>query len=548
MSAKHIAIIDHSPGRQRGAALMVMLVIMIVGAAAILVSSLSSAALKNARDKTTAEALAQAKDALIGRAVSDTTVPGSLPCPDSTGNGSADLFSGNQCPTYIGKLPWKTLGLPDLRDGSGEELWYALSINFRDVTTSVVNSDTPGTISVFAPDGTLLNDGSGTTGAVAVIIAPGSVLTRQGGVVQDRSTAGFNTASNYLDVATVGGNAQDNAVFSGSSTSTTGFIQGVMKDSSGNVIVNDQLLVITRNQLMPGVEMRIAHEVKNCLDNYAADSSNTNHRYPWAALVSNTNTWPSRNGDNDVRFGRVSETPDTSTTSGSPPTGTLLTYIQNVQNALNVYLNAPTSGNLSTLQDKGDHLKDYATSGTPAYQAGYTADHCSGLSCTSTLQSQLDTAMGAGSDPTMPADWTFACQSFFRSTSPQSYWTDWRDLVFFQVADGYQPGGGTFTPLHISGSGNTVVDNNTYRAAVLVGRKTLTGQQRLSSTDIYPTTPPDNYLETLGGSTNSHQSAVGVTPSTSFITYKSFDPSYSTVNDLVLCLDGAGTNSGSVCK
>ena len=48
-------------GRQHGAALMVMLVILIVGAVAILVSVLSSSSLHIARDKTTADALAQAK-------------------------------------------------------------------------------------------------------------------------------------------------------------------------------------------------------------------------------------------------------------------------------------------------------------------------------------------------------------------------------------------------------------------------------------------------------------------------------------------------------
>src|SRR3989338_8627952 len=110
---------------QCGAALLVMLIIMIIGGMAYLVSSLNSSTLNVARGKVTADALKQAKEALIGRAVTDTTSPGSLPCPDADGDGSADLFSGNNCPYYIGRLPWKTLGLSDLRDGSGEELWYA---------------------------------------------------------------------------------------------------------------------------------------------------------------------------------------------------------------------------------------------------------------------------------------------------------------------------------------------------------------------------------------------------------------------------------------
>src|SRR5450755_3730077 len=110
MSVKRIVIFNQVRGKQRGIALMIMLVILVVGIAAVLVNSLSSAALKNARQETTSNALAQAKDALLGRAVSDSNMPGSLPCPDTSGNGSADLFIGSDCPNYIGRLPWKTLG------------------------------------------------------------------------------------------------------------------------------------------------------------------------------------------------------------------------------------------------------------------------------------------------------------------------------------------------------------------------------------------------------------------------------------------------------
>jgi hypothetical protein len=208
----------------------------------------------------------------------------------------------------------------------------------------------------------------------------------------------------------------------------------------------------------------------------------------------------------------------------------MLTYIQDVQNALNVYLNSPTSGNLSTLQDKGDHLKDYATSGTSAYQAGYTADHCSGLSCTSTLQSQIDTAMGAGNpDPTMPNSnhWPASCTLF----STSSYWPAWRDLVFYQVAEGYRPGGGTFVPLQINGSGS-------YRAAVIVAGKSLGTQTRPKFA-----TPPNDYLANttseystdLSFVINAHDDAGSTT---SFITYNISNPYYQNVNDLVVCVDG----------
>src|SRR3989338_1154699 len=77
----------HRPHGQRGAALIIMLVIVVMGAASILVSSLSTTAVKNARQETTSAALAQAKEALIGYAVTYSDMNtgdthGYLPCPD----------------------------------------------------------------------------------------------------------------------------------------------------------------------------------------------------------------------------------------------------------------------------------------------------------------------------------------------------------------------------------------------------------------------------------------------------------------------------------
>lgn len=304
---------------QRGAAFIVMLVILIMGVTAFLVSSLSSSAIQIKRDQVTAEALAQAKEALIGYAASvdlssGTNRPGDLPCPDTNNDGIAELSCGNALGTTgqaqrIGRLPWKTLGLPDLRDSSGERLWYAVSNNFKNNTRTTctspgqpgcLNSDTAGTISVFSPDGTLINNGGGSTGAVAVIIAPGDVLTRQGGALQDRSIAGVNTATNYLDIATVGGNMMDNANFIEGS-STNGFIQGRIQDTNGNLIVNDQLLVITQDNIMQAVQKRIIAEVRLCLTEYASIPQNYG-RYPWTTDPTNVSNY---NDVSDQLFGRV---------------------------------------------------------------------------------------------------------------------------------------------------------------------------------------------------------------------------------------------------
>jgi hypothetical protein len=333
---------------QRGAAFMVMLVILVMGGTAILVSSFGKATLQIERDQKTADALAQAKEALIGFAVkvevsssdvacaSNCRRPGDLPCPDMNNDGEAEIQCGNANGSTgqslrLGRLPWKTLGLPDLRDGSGEKLWYAVSNNFKNNTrttcnnsslTGCLNSNTTGTLNVRGSDGNVLHTGNTDSAAVAVIIAPGAVLQRQGsGTAQDRSSGGINTASNYLDIATVGGITEDNANFTDSSA-TDGFIQGSILDSNGQIILNDQLLVITQDNIILPVQKRVVAEIKNCLIEYAATPQN-NHYYPWAAtrtFVSGTATYPDTN---DLKFGGIPDQPfdDTRNESCNETTG-----------------------------------------------------------------------------------------------------------------------------------------------------------------------------------------------------------------------------------
>lgn len=288
------------------------------------------------KEKITAAALAQAKAALIGFAAGiDVTAaasrPGDLPCPDSDNDGTADTpCSGGA----LGRLPWNRLGLPDLRDGDGERLWYAVSSNFKNNPRTscasagdagCLNSDARGTITVRNRDGTVINDGSNPSaympsGVIAVIIAPGRVLQRQGATTpQDRNcTVGVDcdaaercttspptlTAKcnpiNYLDLIS---GTEDNADFV-DGNATNGFIQGDVFDASGGLIINDRIITITYADLMPLLERRVAKEVLNCLNAYAALPANRG-RYPWAARAAD---WPSFADRVDIRFGRVPDT------------------------------------------------------------------------------------------------------------------------------------------------------------------------------------------------------------------------------------------------
>lgn len=243
------------------------------------------------QERQTQNSLNQAKQALIAYAVSvypsGNTRPGDLPCPDTNNDGKKESSCGNMSGSTgqaarLGRLPWKDLGLPDLRDGSGERLWYAVSNNFKENTRRFpLNSDTPGSIRYVDSDGNVVPD------VIAVIIAPGPPIQRMNAAsVQDRSAAGENTPSNYLDATAT----EDNADFI-DYDAANGFANGIVRDAQGRVLVNDTMLVVTYSDLMPLLERKVAATALDCLNRYAAYSDGTYNnlgRYPWPVDMVNS--------------------------------------------------------------------------------------------------------------------------------------------------------------------------------------------------------------------------------------------------------------------
>jgi hypothetical protein len=224
---------------QRGVALLIFLAIMMAAVFYGLFSSLNeaTATVPLQRSQQNAEVLKQAKDALIARAATDLNRPGSLPCPDTNNNGSAETLVGSSCPAYLGRLPWRTLGLPDLRDGAGERLWYAFAQAFTDDNSRVINSDARGDLTV---EGT-----SNAAEVVAIVFAPGAVVGAQ------NRQAGPNAAANYLEAV--------NPYVANWFLAMTRCeqVDCVRRYSGGvplNGAYNDQLIVITHEDLLRAVE------------------------------------------------------------------------------------------------------------------------------------------------------------------------------------------------------------------------------------------------------------------------------------------------------
>ncbi|MDD2700865.1 MAG: hypothetical protein PHH36_06460 [Sideroxydans sp.] len=576
---------NHGSKFQHGGALLVMLVILVMGITTVFVTSLSGPAISNKRNQTTSDALARAKEALIGYAISygDThpanPVAGYLPCPDiGTTEGTAPSECSAGSPSKLGRLPWRTLDLSALFDGTGECLWYAVSGNYSDKSLGLpMNWDTSAQLHVFDSNGNELEAGE----VVAVILAPGIPLSHP--INSDRSVTtnsicgGDYTGSAYLDYDSEHG-------INNSDISAAQFIiPHEHRDGNGNVTssTNDQITYITRQDIWNGIQKRIARQAKKCLDDYAADASNPNHKYPWAVSLSNPDIAPNRTGTVDLRFGRFPDTPNTSTSGSAscPPNGSNLTtlsaaqittlnnYIDQVSTALSNYKNSPSSTTRNNLQDAGDNLwslvknspYNLPTGDAIRSQLGYYLENnCTSSSCYSlipTIEQRLADAISefnsctgsGGTDSSMPSSWTSisSCNDLVTSAS----WSAWRDWLFIQIADGYQPGGsGSCTPepdpaatcLSISGSGHTNAGSGSYHAVVVAASKSLPSQSaaaRISS-------PNDltNYLDkdsAVGAPMGDNQTGKTNPPtSTSFTTYRPSDSSYSTINDFVLCIDG----------
>ncbi len=337
--------------KQSGVALLILLLIIGVGATYGLLRALNHNNLQIERDNITTQALAQAKEALIGYAINvdlqplTSARPGELPCPDMTNSGSAINSTGgttcNLARDRLGRLPWKLskLQLPDVRDGNGDRLWYAVSGNFKNSTgITSLNSDTNGTLTVKDATGRTVHGDTLQSGVVAVIFSAGSPIVRQGSTQIQNRGCGAGTAScdsiaacpasaatpstivplcnpaNYLDTAL----GNDNASYTeatATTPSTTGFIQGEVRNGSGNIIVNDKFVVITHDELMSAVEKLVAAEVRLCLTSYAYKAGNANGgRYPWPAPFTDT-TAPFAS-TLDTTFGRIPDPPFTSLATG----------------------------------------------------------------------------------------------------------------------------------------------------------------------------------------------------------------------------------------
>ncbi|MDH3629871.1 MAG: hypothetical protein OER98_02020 [Gammaproteobacteria bacterium] len=222
--------------------------------------------------------------------------PGRLPCADTDNDGSSNTTFGD-CDD-VGRFPWAepALGLNDLRDADGQRLWYTVSSTFATNTSTIVNSDTSGTLTVRAPGGNVMYDGSNPDslinyGIAAVIIAPGAAIDRNG-TAQDRSTGiedPFDTTAdtepgiinpvNYLDLVA---GTEDNAT-----VTQGGAVDGFVLGGNGYQVsdnVNDQFILVTAEEVSAIAERAVLEAYRAAIDDYQQTiwlAVVNDYRYPW---------------------------------------------------------------------------------------------------------------------------------------------------------------------------------------------------------------------------------------------------------------------------
>ncbi|MEM7252983.1 MAG: hypothetical protein AAF493_16325 [Pseudomonadota bacterium] len=321
--------------RQRGAALLAILTIALLVGTSILLGRLSARIdVDPGGEGRSTSVLNEAKAALLAWSsvhspwpqvavnVAELIGPGPLFCPDLDDDGIPEPTCGPG--TLVGKLPWRTLGLGDVRDGAGERLWYAVSPRYRIIwgTASVdagvgkLQDDS----SPFAPLAPMLTDMRhlvyrfDSTGA---FLQAGQVLNVDNdavlSVALDDGDPAIQPNDRYVIVPVVNtrltGDLTLNGAVPGAGVAALIFAPGEVLDGQnrpsaaradyleaenavspqngtfdafGGAAFNDRVVAITDREIRESAEERVLSDVSAVLRRWSARAG-ANDTFPWAA-------------------------------------------------------------------------------------------------------------------------------------------------------------------------------------------------------------------------------------------------------------------------
>lgn len=292
--------------RQQGAALLLLMLAVIVAMTTVLVVALDMDSLETRRQVDSRTTLAQAREALLNYALVQPYVAGaqsfSLPCPDIDGSGgylegeAHTANCGTNGETVIGRLPWRTLGLPALKDAGSECLWYVVSGSWKQAgssTSAMINPDSNGQLQLASVDtGAVIEGVAAEDRPVAMVIAPMRPLSGQSRPSMTQATQcspGFSARS-FMEADAASGTNNYQLAAAADVIDTLGVA------ANPNEAHNDRIVTITRQDIADRIYERpgFASEMRGlglaataCLANYAARNPGgvSDRRLPWPAPV-----------------------------------------------------------------------------------------------------------------------------------------------------------------------------------------------------------------------------------------------------------------------
>lgn len=266
-------------------------------------SSISLVSIRTDNQQKTQEALSQAKHALLNYAIlrADLTDPsiqlgkyGYLPCPaNDNGEGNSVGVCGAARENALGWFPWRSLGLPPLKDGSGDCLLYAVSSSYKfNPMAGMLNEDTNGMFQIVDEAGLTVTGAVPEDRVLAVVFSAGGALAGQNRIYNANSECGddINNFSAYLDV--IGGIADNSMITTGIEDVVDQFVKA--DAVANNNVINDHFITISRDEVWQTMMSRsdineslrqVTEAVALCIAEYVNDASNVNKRFPWPATL-----------------------------------------------------------------------------------------------------------------------------------------------------------------------------------------------------------------------------------------------------------------------
>ena len=288
-----------TPKNQKGVALLVMIIVIILAFSSYIISGFSINQVKTEQKKQTRVILKKAKQALIAYAITYSDRAGNegemgyLPCPDwnsGIDEGKSDGNCGDAQTNTVGYFPWVSVDTSIFKDNSGSCLWYAVSGSYKkpNSTVEMINEDSNGLFQIMDAANAVMIGNNSEDRIVAIVFAPTGQLTNQTRVLDNNSFCGkdYGNVSAYLE----GNGTVNNGVFDGNADAIDQFIHASNTSATEATPYNDQFITITRDEIWSAILARNDFDTKMqnltealalCLRDYA--TANTGNRLPWVA-------------------------------------------------------------------------------------------------------------------------------------------------------------------------------------------------------------------------------------------------------------------------